>query len=100
MKEYADDNFKFKGNGRKLSERKENTVGKGEIAYYKQFLLSPQCFQKTLWQTCRIQGLFGKGLTDSPLRFITLPPQFLSKVPRVLKPSYYEAFDLDRLSQR
>ena len=57
-------------------------------------------FKRLVWQTCRIQGLFGKGLTDSPLRFITLPPQFLSKVPRVLKPSYYEAFDLDRLSQR
>ena len=25
----------------------ENTVGKGEIARYEQFLLSPQCFQKT-----------------------------------------------------
>ena len=25
----------------------ENTVGKGEIAYYEQFLLFPQCFQKT-----------------------------------------------------
>ena len=25
----------------------ENTVGKGEIARYKQFLLFPQCFQKT-----------------------------------------------------
>ena len=24
----------------------ENTVGKGEIACYKQFLLFPQCFQK------------------------------------------------------
>ena len=26
--------------------RIENTVGKGEIARYEQFLLSPQCFQK------------------------------------------------------
>ena len=25
----------------------ENTVGKGEIARYEQFLLFPQCFQKT-----------------------------------------------------
>ena len=24
----------------------ENTVGKGEIALYEQFLLFPQCFQK------------------------------------------------------
>ena len=33
-------------NGRRLSRRVENTVGKGEIACYKQFLLFPQCFQK------------------------------------------------------
>ena len=46
MKEVTDDNFKFDGNGRKLSKRVENTVGKGEIARYEQFLLFPQCFQK------------------------------------------------------
>ena len=34
------------GNGRKLSQQVENTVGKGEIARYEQFLLFPQCFQK------------------------------------------------------
>ena len=27
----------------------ENTVGKGEIARYEQFLLFPQCFQKTCY---------------------------------------------------
>ena len=47
LKEYADDNSKFDENGRKLSKRIENTVGKGEIAQYEQFLLFPQCFQKT-----------------------------------------------------
>ena len=46
LEESADDNFKFDDNGRKLSKRVENTVGKGEIARYKQFLLFPQCFQK------------------------------------------------------
>ena len=46
LKESADDNFKFDENGRKLSKRVENTVGKGEIARYEQFLLFPQCFQK------------------------------------------------------
>ena len=46
MKEFADDNFKFDKNERKLSKRVENTVGKGEIARYEQFLLFPQCFQK------------------------------------------------------
>ena len=29
-----------------FSKRVENTVGKGEIAHYEQFLLFPQCFQK------------------------------------------------------
>ena len=38
--------FKFDENRRKLSKRVENTVGKGEIARYEQFLLFPQCFQK------------------------------------------------------
>ena len=46
LKEFADDNFKFDENGRKLPKWVENTVGKGEIACYEQFLLFPQCFQK------------------------------------------------------
>ena len=46
MKEFADNNFKFEESGSKLSKQVENTVGKGEIARYKQFLLFPQCFQK------------------------------------------------------
>ena len=46
LKEFADDNFKFDENGRKLSKRVENMVGKGEIARNEQFLLFPQCFQK------------------------------------------------------
>ena len=46
LKDFADDNFKFDKNGRKLSNPVENTVGKEEIARYEQFLLFPQCFQK------------------------------------------------------
>ena len=46
MKEFADDNSKFDENGRKLSKRVENTVRKGEIARYEQFLFFPQCFQR------------------------------------------------------
>ena len=30
-----------------FSKQVENTVGKGEIAHYEQFLLFPQFFQKT-----------------------------------------------------
>ena len=47
LKEFADDNFKFNENGRKLSKWIENTAGKGEIAHYKQFLLFRQCFQRS-----------------------------------------------------
>ena len=47
MKEFADDDFKFDKNGRKFSKWVENTVENGEIARYEQFLLFPQCFQKT-----------------------------------------------------
>ena len=46
LKQFADDIFKFGENSRKFSKRVENTVGKGEIARYEQFLLFPQCFQK------------------------------------------------------
>ena len=47
MKQTEDDIFKFEENSRKFSKRVENTVGKGEIAHYEQFLLFPQCFQKS-----------------------------------------------------
>ena len=39
MKEFADYNFEFDENGRKLSKTLENTEGKGEIPHYEQFLL-------------------------------------------------------------
>ena len=39
--------FQFVENGRKFFKQVENTVGKGKIARYEQFLLFPQCFQKT-----------------------------------------------------
>ena len=48
LKQFADYNFKFDENGKKFSKSVENTVGKGEIACYEQFLLFPQCFQNTL----------------------------------------------------
>ena len=46
LKQPADDNFKFQENSIKFSKQVENTVGKGEIARYEQFLLFPQCLQK------------------------------------------------------
>ena len=51
LKEFADDNFKFDENGRKLSKQVENTVGKGEIACYEQLLFFLQCFQKACFPT-------------------------------------------------
>ena len=47
MKEFADDNFKFDESDWQFLKLVENTVGKGEIARYEQFLLLPLCFQKT-----------------------------------------------------
>ena len=47
LKEFADDNFNFDENGGKFSKSLENTVGKGEIAHYEQFLLFSQCFNRT-----------------------------------------------------
>ena len=41
LKQFEDDIFKFDENSRKFSKRVENTVGKGEIARYEQFLLFP-----------------------------------------------------------
>ena len=48
MKQSAD-NCKFDENSGKFSRRVENTLGKGEIAYYEQFLLFPKCFQKAFF---------------------------------------------------
>ena len=46
LKQSADNNFEHDVNSRKFSKLVENTVGKGQIARYEQFLLFPQCFQK------------------------------------------------------
>ena len=54
LKEFADSNFKFDENGRKISKGVENTVGKGEI------------FKILVLQTGKNQGLFGKGLRFPP----------------------------------
>ena len=61
MKDFADDNFLFDENGRKLSKQVENTMEKGKIACYKQFLLFPQCFQQTASADTQKPVLFGKG---------------------------------------
>ena len=50
FKQFANNNFKFNDNSRKFSKQVENTVGKGEIARYEQFLLFPLCFQKACFR--------------------------------------------------
>ena len=50
------------GNGRKLTKWIENTVGKGEIALYEQFLLFPQCFQKACFPGASKVSLCENGL--------------------------------------
>ena len=57
LKEFADDNFKFDENGRKLSKQVENTVGKGEIACYKQFLLFHSVFKRFVSQGRHCVGM-------------------------------------------
>ena len=43
-------------------KRVENTVGKGEMAHYEQFLLSRCVFKKLILQTRKNRGFFGKRL--------------------------------------
>ena len=62
MKELAADNFKFDENGKKFSKWVENTVGKGEIARYEQFLFFPQCYQKTCTADTKKQVLVWKRI--------------------------------------
>ena len=62
LKEFAGHKFRFDDNGRKFSKQLENTVGKGEIACYEQFLLFHGVFNRLVLQTHKNQGLFGKGL--------------------------------------
>ena len=66
LKEFADDNFKFDENGRKLSKWVENTAGKGEIAPYEQFLLFPQYFQQACFPGRQKVSLCGNGLKANP----------------------------------
>ena len=67
----------------KLSKRVENTVGKGEIARYEQFLLFPQCFQKAcfpgvskgvvVWEWVKTTDCY-KGVTgDHSFKFGCFP---------------------------
>ena len=93
LKEFADDNFKFDKNGRKLSKHVENTVGKGEIACYEQFLFFPQCFQRACFPGAsegviggnglislkwkHFENIWDKGENAGNQHFLLFPPSFL-----------------------
>ena len=64
LKVFADDNFKLYENDRKFPEQVESTMGKGEIARYKQFLLFPQCFQSLYCRHVKTRACLGKGLGE------------------------------------
>ena len=74
-------------NGRKISKRVENTVGKREIAHYEQFLLFPQCFQKAcfpraskgviVWDWAKmVENILGKGENAGYQHFFPFPKMF------------------------
>ena len=52
--------------------RVENTVGKGEIARYKQFLLFPQCFQKTCTVDMWKPGLVWERVKPITVEFVLI----------------------------
>ena len=61
LKQSTDDNSKFDENSRKFSKLVENTVGKGEIVRYKQFLLSLSVFKRLVSQGRQKVPLCGDG---------------------------------------
>ena len=76
MKEFADDNFRVDENSRKLFKQVENTVGKGEIARYEQFLLFPQCFQKACFPGASKGVIVWEWVNDSKILNLYLIWQF------------------------
>ena len=62
MKEFAETNFELNENGEKFSQRVENTVGKGEIARYEQFLPFLTVLSKILFYIqLKTRACLGKG---------------------------------------
>ena len=72
MKEFTYENSKFDENGRKFFKLVENTVGKGEIARYEQFLLFPLCFLKTCTSDTKKQGLDWERVKHVIMTTVTL----------------------------
>ena len=67
MKEFADDNFKFDENGRKVFKQVENLWEKEKLFVTTNFSFSISVSNKLVLQTRKNQGLFGKGLSVKPV---------------------------------
>ena len=74
LRRFADNNFNSIENGRKFFKGTENTMGRKEIACYEQFLLSPQCFQKTYTANTWKPGLVWERVkcTLKRLQFVSI----------------------------
>ena len=81
LREFADDNFKFDKNGRKLSKQVENTVGRREIARYEQFLFFPQCFQKACFSGASKESLCVNGSKGFFLKVILIHDRLVKSSP-------------------
>ena len=93
IEEFANDKFRFDENDRKFSKWLENTMGKGEIARYEQFLLSHSVFKRLVPHTRKDQGLFEKGLVKQEQIYIHKP-----RKKRVMNPKpYLEKWELNPL---
>ena len=62
LKEFADDNFKFDENGRKLSKRVENTVEKEKLLVTSNFSFSHSVFKRLVSQGRQKVSLCRNGL--------------------------------------
>ena len=70
LKDFADDNFKFDKNGRKIFEWWKTLWEKKKLLVTSKFLLFPQCFQRLVLQKRKNLGLFGKGLKSTTIFYL------------------------------
>ena len=101
MNELAVDNFNFDENSEKFSKRVENTVRKGEIARYEQFLPFPQCFQKTCTINTLKRGLVWERVNDPDRRkILKISQEDKMPVTNIFSFSYYLSYPVtDRLTE-
>ena len=64
LKEFADHNFKFDDNKRSYSNRQKTLREKEKLLVTSNFSFSHSVFKRLVLQTCKNQGLFGKGLNS------------------------------------